>query len=86
MKTQFCAQADIMLCPAKFCGSSFAEHTHISKVKLFLWHHVVLWYDSDVSLHPEGGGSMELWNVGIQPQHYDITTQKTLTWITTMKA
>jgi hypothetical protein len=26
--------------------------------------------DLDMNLHPEDGGSMDLWNVGILPQHY----------------
>jgi len=37
--------------------------------------------------NPEDGGSMDIWNVGILPQHYSVSTQKTLTWnITTVKA
>jgi len=31
------------------------------------------------SLHPEDGGSMDLWNIGTLPQHF-IPTQKTSTW------
>jgi len=36
--------------------------------------------DRDLNLHPEDGGSMDLWNDGILP-HYSVTTQKTSTWI-----
>jgi hypothetical protein len=35
-----------------------------------------LWYPT-TTLHPEDGGSMDLWNVGILPRHYTVSQPRT---------
>jgi hypothetical protein len=45
---------------------------------LLVWGCVVIWYDTNVLLHLEDGGSMELRKVGILPQHCTASQPKIL--------
>jgi hypothetical protein len=61
------------------------KHTRFMKIFIYciklrssgLWHHVVLWWDTNVSEEEGDWGSMDLWNVGILP-HYTASQPRRL--------
>jgi len=59
----------------KYSVYTFQENneTYFKSRSSGLWRRVFLWYDANVPCHPEDGGSMDLWNVGILPQHYTVS-------------